>query len=279
MKADISVMRTINTAAEFLSKAFDGRKPSVGIVLGSGLGKLAGAIQDPIIIPFTSIPGFPIPTALGHKGNLICGYLGGKCVIAMQGRYHFYEGHPMEQVVLPIRVMTVLGIKYLFVSNAAGCTSQKYEVGDLMIINDHINMQPNPLIGPNKEELGARFPDMTQPYDLELVAMAERISAELGFSMRKGVYLACTGPTYETPAEYRFYRMVGADAVGMSTVPEVIVARHAGLKCFGVSVITDLAHEVGDDYVTDENEIIVAADRASSRMVPLFERMISEINS
>ena len=252
----------------------------VGIVLGSGLGRLVDKISDQIIIPYKEIPGFPVSTATGHKGNFIAGTLGGKTVIAMQGRIHYYEGYTMDLVTLPIRVMKVLGIKYLFVSNAAGGVNYDFKVGDLMIIKDHINMLPNPLIGPNFDEFGPRFPDMTQPYSLELIAKAEAICERLGLTpyIRKGVYLACSGPAYETPGEYRFYKIIGADSVGMSTVPEVIVARHMSIPVFGVSIVTDLAHfSVEDDYVTDGEEILKAADAAADKMCALFINMIAEL--
>lgn len=270
----------INEAAEFIREKIGDRQPIAGIVLGSGLGKLADQIEDAVIIPFVSIPYFPPQTALGHKGNLIIGQLGGKCVIAMQGRYHYYENYPMDVVTLPIRVMKVLGIQYLFVSNAAGGVNPDYNMGDMMMIKDHINMLPNPLIGPNFDDFGPRFPDMTQPYNLELIAKAEEICKEMEISQytRKGVYLACSGPTYETPGEYRFYKTIGADTVGMSTVPEVIVARHMNIPVFGVSIVTDLAHfDVEDDYVTDGEEILKAADKAADKMCALFTKMIERL--
>ena len=267
----------INGAAEYIGAKLGGRKPVVGIVLGSGLGKLADKIGNPTVIPYREIPGFPVSTAVGHKGNFIAGELGGKFVVAMQGRFHYYEGYPMELVTLPIRVMKVLGIQYLFVSNAAGGVNYDFKVGDLMIIRDHINLLPNPLIGKNLDDFGPRFPDMTRPYDLELIKKAEVIAAQEGIDVREGVYLACTGPTYETPAEYNFFRGIGADAVGMSTTPEVIAARHCGLAVFGISVITDEAHSNPDDYVTDENAIIVAADAAADRMTALFTKLIEKL--
>lgn len=273
-----NVLETIRVAASYVAQRLDGRTPQVGIVLGSGLGKLADKVEDPLVIPYKDIPGFPVSTAVGHKGNFIAGRLGGKTVIAMQGRIHYYEGYPMEQVVLPIRVMVLLGIGSLFVSNAAGGVNPDFRVGDLMIITDHLNFLPNPLIGPNLDEFGPRFPDMTRPYDPALVRKAEAIAAQEGIPVRKGVYAACTGPCYETPAEYRYYRTIGADAVGMSTVPEVIVARHSRIPCFGVSVITDEAHFTNaDDYVTDENVIVAMADAAADKMTLLFSRLIGEL--
>ena len=259
-------LRAIHAASDALVERLGGRKPVIGIVLGSGLGMLADQIENPLVIPYSELPGFPVSTAIGHKGNFIVGILGGKCVIAMQGRIHYYEGYPMHLVVLPIRVMIRIGIQYLFVSNAAGGTNLSYHVGDLMIIRDHINLIPNPLIGPNLDEFGPRFPDMTRPYDPGRI------------SLQKGVYVAVTGPCYETPAEYRYFRNIGADAVGMSTVPEVIVARHSSIPVFGMSVITDVAHATDDeDYVTDGEAIVEAANAAADRMTVIFKRLVEQL--
>ncbi len=267
-------LERIRGAADYIRALVGDWRPDVGIVLGSGLGSLAEGITDAVTVPYRDIPGFPVSTAIGHKGNFLCGKLGGKNVIAMQGRFHYYEGYPMDLVTLPVRVMKLLGIKALFVSNAAGGVNFNYHIGDLMVIRDHINMLPNPLIGRNLDEFGPRFPDMTRPYDRRLIALAERIGSSLNIALHEGVYLACTGPTYETPAEYGFFRRIGADAVGMSTTSEVIVARHSGIPVFGVSVITDEAHSNPDDYVTDENAIVAAADAAAGRMGMLFRKMI-----
>ena len=271
-------LRAIHAASDALLERMEGRKPQIGIVLGSGLGMLADQIENPLVIPYSELPGFPVSTAIGHKGNFIVGTLGGKCVIAMQGRIHYYEGYPMHLVVLPIRVMIRIGIQYLFVSNAAGGTNLSYHVGDLMIIRDHINLIPNPLIGPNLDEFGPRFPDMTRPYDPGLILKAEEIAAWEGISLQKGVYVAVTGPCYETPAEYRYFRNIGADAVGMSTVPEVIVARHSSIPVFGMSVITDVAHATDDeDYVTDGEAIVEAANAAADRMTVIFKRLVERL--
>lgn len=268
----------IMAAADYIAAKLDGRKPFAGIVLGSGLGKLADKIENQIVIPYMEIPGFPVSTAVGHKGNFIAGELGGKFVVAMQGRFHFYEGYPMELVILPIRVMKVLGIQYLFVSNAAGGVNFDYKVGDLMVITDHISHLPNPLIGPNLEEFGPRFPDMTRPYDLRLRKMALEIAAEQGYDLKQGVYFASTGPTYETPAEYKYYRLIGADAVGMSTIPEVIAARHSDIPVFGMSVITNEAHDdYADDYVNDGDDVVKAADAAADTMTALFTKIIERL--
>lgn len=265
-------------AAEFIKERLEGMEPVAGVVLGSGLGKMAEKIEDPVIIPYKTIPGFPVSTAIGHKGNFVAGKLGGKCVIAMQGRFHYYEGYPMELVTLPIRVMKAIGIQYLFVSNAAGGANPDYEVGDLMIIKDHINMFPNPLIGPNMDDFGPRFPDMTCAYDLEIMAKAEALAEEMGLKLHKGVYFGSTGPTYETPAEMRFFRGIGADAVGMSTIPEVIVARHCGLRVFGMSVITNKSNfDNIPKNLNDGADVVKAADAAADRMTTLFTKVIASL--
>ena len=265
-------------AAGYVQKKIGDRKPQVGIVLGSGLGNLVERIEDQIVIPYKDIPGFPVSTAVGHAGNLISGFLGGKCVIAMQGRFHYYEGWSMDMVTLPIRVMKVLGISYLFVSNAAGGVNYSLKLGDMMIITDHINRLPNPLIGPNLDEFGPRFPDMTRPYDPGLIALAKKIASEMGITVKEGVYLGGTGPSYETPAEYKFFRKAGGDAVGMSTIPEVIVARHSSIPVFGMSVITNEAHDdYAEDYVNDGDDVVKAAGEATGKMSRLFEKMIASL--
>ena len=268
----------IHAASDYLATRLQGRKPVIGIVLGSGLGMLADQIENPLVIPYSELPGFPVSTAIGHKGNFIVGTLGGKCVIAMQGRIHYYEGYPMNLVVLPIRVMIRIGIQYLFVSNAAGGTNLSFHVGDLMIIRDHINLIPNPLIGPNLDEFGPRFPDMTRPYDPGLILKAEEIAAWEGISLQKGVYVAVTGPCYETPAEYKYFRLIGGDAVGMSTIPEGIAARHANVPVFGISVITHEAHDdYADDYVNDGDDVVTAANAAADKMTGLIREMIERL--
>jgi len=275
----MTYVETIYAATDFVRGKLSGLpKPTDGIILGSGLGKLANEIENPIEIPYGTIPGFPVSTAIGHKGSFIVGTLAGKTVIAMQGRIHYYEGYGTQAATLPVRVMILLGIKRLFVSNAAGGTNPAFHVGDLMIIRDHINLIPNPLIGPNLDDFGPRFPDMTRPYDPSLIRMAEEIAAEKGIALQKGVYVACSGPSYETPAEYRYFRTIGADAVGMSTTPEVIVARHSSIPVFGMSVITDVAHATEDeDYVTDGEAIVKAADAAADKMTALIEEMLQKL--
>ena len=268
----------IKAAAAHIRERSHNAEPKIGIVLGSGLGKLGEQIQDRIVIPYKEIPGFPISTAVGHKGNIICGTLGGKQVVAMQGRFHYYEGYPMETVTIGIRVMKLLGVEFLFVSNAAGGTNADYKVGDLVIIKDHINMMPNPLIGPNLEEFGPRFPDMTCAYDLELQALAERMGIEMKVNLRKGVYFGVTGPTYETPAEVRFFHEVGGDLVGMSTVPEVIVARHCGIRVFGMSVVTNFSNIFNvERNLNDGDDVVKQADIAADQMSELFRRMIEAL--
>ena len=273
-----SRIRTWQVAADYIRQQTGGDAPLVGIVLGSGLGRLADRIEDPVVIPYRDIPGFPVSTAVGHKGNFIVGQLGGKTVIAMQGRFHYYEGYPMELVTIGVRTMAVLGVKFLFVSNAAGAANPDFRVGDLVIIRDHISMFPNPLIGPNLDEMGPRFPDMTCAYDLELQQLALDQAAKLGFEPRKGVYFGSTGPTYETPAEVRFYRTVGADLLGMSTVPEVIVARHCGLRVFGMSVVTNCANfDNVKGNANDGDDVVKQADAAAMRMTTLFSAMIAAL--
>lgn len=271
-------IKRIYEAAEYIKSKLGEIKPFAGIVLGSGLGKLADYIENRIVIPYKEIPNFAVSTATGHKGNIIAGTLGGKHVVAMQGRFHYYEGYSMEQVTLPIRVMKLLGIKFLFVSNAAGGVNYDFNVGDLMIIKDHINLLPNPLIGKNMDEFGPRFPDMTRPYEPSVMALAKEIASDMGIALKEGVYLASTGPTYETPAEYKYFRTIGADAVGMSTIPEVIVARHSSIPVFGMSVITNEAHDdYADDFFNDGDDVVKAADAAAEKMTKLFTELIARL--
>ncbi len=268
-------IETIGRLVSLVKSRIGDRQPVLGIVLGSGLGSLANSIENPVVIPYRELPEFPVSTAVGHKGNFIVGQLGGKTVIAMQGRIHYYEGYGMDQVVLPIRVMIGVGIRTLIVSNAAGGTNLAYHVGDLMIIRDHINLLPNPLIGPNFDEYGPRFPDMTRPYDPALIRLAVQVGDKLGIKLHRGVYVGGTGPSYETPAEYKYFRTIGGDAVGMSTIPEVIVARHAGVPVFGISVITNEAHDdYADDFVNDGDDVVKAANAAAERMSRLITNMI-----
>ncbi len=268
----------INEAASYINSRLEGRKPVAAIILGSGLGKLAEKIDDSITIPYTEIPCFPISTVIGHKGNLICGFLGGKCVLAMQGRFHYYEGYDMATLTLPVRVMSRLGVKNLFVSNAAGALNPEYKVGDTIIIRDHINFMPNPLIGANMEDFGPRFPDMTCAYDLDLQKKALEIGEEIGLKLHRGVYFGGSGPTYETPAEVRFFRSTGADLVGMSTVPEVIVARHCGMRVFGMSVVTNIANTDNvERNLNDGEDVVQTADASADKMTVLFTKLIETL--
>ena len=248
--------------------------PTTAIILGTGLGQLASEITDKYEFPYSEIPNFPIATVEGHSGKLIFGKLGNKDIMAMQGRFHFYEGYSMKEVTFPVRVMYELGIKTLFVSNAAGGMNPQFNIGDLMIITDHINLFPeHPLRGKNFPT-GPRFPDMHEPYDLQLVAEADKVAAEKGIKVQHGVYIGVQGPTFETPAEYRMFAKMGGDAIGMSTVPEVIVAHHCGIKTFGVSVITDLGG-FDDPVEVSHEEVQEAANKAQPLMTEIMREMIN----
>ncbi len=252
-------------------------KVEVAIILGTGLGALTGEIKQSRKLAYSDIPHFPVSTVHGHKGELVLGEIGGKNVAVMQGRFHYYEGYTMNEVTYPVRVMAALGASTLIVSNAAGGMNAKFLAGDLMLITDHINlMGVNPLIGPNDESLGPRFPDMCCVYDKSLVELAERIALEENVRVHKGVYVAVSGPNLETPAEYRFLRLIGADCVGMSTVPEVIVAVHSGLRVLGVSCITDRC--VPEELKpVDIEEILKVAREAEPKLTKLIGRVIGEM--
>jgi purine-nucleoside phosphorylase len=250
--------------------------PVAGIILGTGLGELTAKIDNSIEIDYKDIPNFPLSTVEGHAGKLIYGEFGGKKIVAMKGRFHCYEGYGAEQVALPVRVMKYLGVKCLFLSNAAGGVNPAFQIGDIMVITDHINLLPNPLIGPNDDRIGARFPDMGEAYDKGLVNKALHIAEEHKIRIHKGVYLATTGPTFETPAEYKYFRIIGADAVGMSTTSEVIIARHMSLPCFAVSIITDLGVEGKIEYTTHESVQNEAA-KTEGRMTTIMTEMISSL--
>ena len=270
------MLERIQETATFLKGKMH-TQPETAIILGTGLGSLVNEITDKYEIAYKDIPNFPLSTVEGHSGKLIFGKLGQKDIMAMQGRFHYYEGYTMQQVTFPVRVMRELGIKTLFVSNAAGGMSPDFSIGDLMIITDHINFFPeHPLHGKNIP-YGPRFPDMSEAYDRELIRKADAIAAEKGIKVQHGVYIGTQGPTFETPAEYAFYGRVGGDAIGMSTVPEVIVARHAGLRVFGMSVITNEGYHFADDFVNDGADVIVAADRAATVMTTLFRELIARI--
>ena len=250
--------------------------PETAIILGTGLGSLVHEITDKYEIDYKDIPHFPLSTVEGHSGKLIFGKLGDKDIMAMQGRFHYYEGYSMKEVTFPVRVMHALGIKTLFVSNAAGGMNPDFEIGDLMVITDHINFFPeHPLRGKNIP-YGDRFPDMSAAYDKELINKADIIATEKGIKLQHGIYIGTQGPTFETPAEYKMFHILGADAVGMSTVPEVIVANHCGINVFGVSVITDLGVE-GKIVEVSHEEVQKAADEAQPRMTTIMRELINRI--
>lgn len=252
------------------------KDPFVGIILGSGLGHLADEIEVSVRIPYSEIPNFPVSTVKGHEGHLIFGTLNGVQVVAMQGRFHYYEGYSMEEVTFPVRVLKQLGVQFLFVSNASGGVNVDFEVGDIMLITDHINLMPNPLIGPNLIEYGPRFVDLSEAYDKRLLSKAKKIARHHGISFQTGVYAAVTGPTYETLAEYKYIQSIGADAVGMSTIPEVIVARHMRLPVFAVSVISDLGVE-GKIVEISHDEVVDAAALVAPKLTLIIKDLVTEV--
>ena len=265
----------IQETASFLKERMTS-KPETAIILGSGLGHLADEIEVETEIAYSEIPNMPVSTVEGHSGKMLFGKLGGKEILAMQGRFHYYEGYSMKEVTFPVRVMYELGIKNLFVSNAAGGMNQAFHVGDLLVLNDHINMFPeHPLRGKNFPT-GPRFPSMHQAYDPEFIKIVEEAAEKLGIKIFKGVYLGTQGPTFETPAEYRMFRGMGADAVGMSTVPEVIVAVHCGIRVFGISVITDLGG-FDEAVKVSHEEVQAAADAAQPRMTALMKELVKRV--
>lgn len=266
----------IKTAARFLKGRYP-KAPRLGLILGSGLGVLADEIENPVKIPYKEIPHFPVSTVEGHAGQLVFGRLSGLDVVAMQGRFHYYEGYRLDQVTFPLRVMKSLGVETLIVTNAAGGINEHFSPGDLMIITDHINlMGTNPLMGPNDSQLGVRFPDMTEVYSHPLRSIAKQAAAELKIAVKEGVYAALTGPSYETPAEIRMLRILGADAVGMSTVPEVIVARHSGIKVLGISCITNMAAGILDQPLTHQ-EVIATTERVKANFLLYIKLVVSKI--
>ena len=269
------MLEKVNETTEFL-RSEGIIDPGAGIILGTGLGGLTAAIENRIEIDYRNIPNFPVSTVEGHDGKLIYGDFGGRKIIAMKGRFHYYEGYGPEQVSFPVRILKYLGIKCLFLSNAAGGVNPDFQIGDIMVISDHINLLPNPLIGQNDDRIGVRFPDMGEAYDKALISKAMLIAGEHKIRIHKGVYLATSGPTFETPAEYRHFRIIGADAVGMSTTPEVIVARHMNLPCFAMSIITDLGVEGKIEYVTHESVQIEAA-KTESLMTTIMTEMIKTL--
>jgi purine-nucleoside phosphorylase len=267
----------IKETVEFLQARIS-LKPDIGIILGTGLGGLVNEIEILHTIPYTTIPNFPVSTVAGHNGQLIFGKMNGKNIIAMQGRFHYYEGYSMQEVAFPVRVMKLLGIQLLIVSNASGGVNPSFNIGDLMIIEDHINlMKDNPLIGRNDDKLGIRFPDMGHAYDRELIAKVFTIAGNHNIHLQKGIYAAVSGPTFETPAEYRYIRTIGADAVGMSTVPEVIAARHMGLRCFAFSVISDLGVP-GKIVEITHQDVILAANNVEPKMTKILKELIGTLD-
>ena len=271
-----SMLDKIRVAAGYFRQHVD-KIPAIAVILGTGLGDLVSHIDIKAELDYKSIPGFPLSTVEGHSGKLIFGSLGGKYIMAMQGRFHFYEGYDMKQVTFPVRVMKELGVETLLVSNAAGGMNKEFHVGDVMIITDHINLFPeNPLRGRNDDSMGPRFPAMTEAYSHRLIDLADDIAREDGIRLMHGVYVGTQGPTFETPAEYEFFRVIGGDAVGMSTVPEVIVANHAGIEVFGVSVITDLGGKDVKEVPTHE-EVQRAAIKAQPVMTHIIRKMLERL--
>ncbi len=271
------MLEKIKTTTEHLKSLTNDFAPDLGIILGTGLGGLVDEIEIEHAIEYPEIPNFPVSTVEGHSGRLIFGSLGGKKVVAMQGRFHFYEGYTMQELTFPVRVMNSLGIKHLFLSNASGGVNPDFEIGTIMIQNDHINLfGTNPLIGSNIDELGPRFPDMSDAYDRSLVDKAKAIAAANNIKVEEGVYAGLTGPTLETPAEYMYVRIIGADAVGMSTVPEVIVARHMGIPCFAVSIVTDLGVPGKIEKVTHE-DVQRVAEGVQPHMTLIMKELIASL--
>lgn len=267
-------MNEVNEAKNYLEKKLNGKKPQIGLILGSGLGVLAEEITSPVVIKYQDIPGFPSSTVAGHKGQLVIGELEGKTVVAMQGRFHFYEGYNMSLVTFPVRVMKSLGIGKLVVTNAAGGINEKFSAGNLMLIEDHINQfGTNPLIGKNDDAQGVRFPDMSQAYSRQLLSLAEKAAEEENIQVQKGVYVGTTGPSYETPAEVRMLRQLGGDAVGMSTVPEVIAARHSDIEVLGISCISNMAAGILDQPLTHE-EVMETTEHVKQDFLSLVKAVI-----
>tara|TARA_B100000780_G_scaffold191683_1_gene135017 strand:- start:2383 stop:3192 length:810 start_codon:yes stop_codon:yes gene_type:complete len=269
------MLEKIKETANFL-KSKTNFNPNIGIVLGTGLGKLVNEIDIKHSISYKDIPNFCLSTVEGHSGKLIFGLIEGKQVVVMQGRFHFYEGYHIHDVVFPIRVMNALGIKKLLVSNASGGINPDYEIGDLMILDDHINLIPNPLIGRNINELGPRFPDMSEPYNPTMIQLATKIANDNNIKNHVGTYVGVTGPTLETPAEYSYFRFIGGDTVGMSTVPEVIIARHMNIDCFAISVITDLGVPGKIQKITHE-DVQSVAEIAEPKLTLIIKELISNI--
>jgi purine-nucleoside phosphorylase len=272
----MNALAEVYEAADFIKNQHP-HSPEYGIILGTGLGALVGELEVEMSIDYEDIPHFPVSTVESHSGKLIFGRLSGRRVVVMQGRFHYYEGYSAAQITFPVRVMRLLGIRRLLISNASGGLHPDQEIGDIMIMTDHINLQPdNPLRGPNHTEFGDRFPDMSEPYDRKMIELALRIAGESGIKVHTGVYAAVQGPNLETPAEYRYIRIIGADAVGMSTVPECIVARHMRIPVFAISVITDLGVEGRIEEVTLQ-KVLAAAAKAEPNMTRIFKELIARM--
>ena len=265
------MLEQIKNTANFLKQKTN-CNPKAGIILGSGLGSFVDEVEIKFSIAYNEIPDFPNSTVEGHEGKLIFGLIDEKEVVVMQGRFHYYEESDIDKVVFPIRVMKFLGVKNLIISNASGGVNPNFEIGDMMIIEDHINLIPNPLVGPNFDELGTRFPDMSQPYCKKMISDAEEIAKTHKITLQKGVYVGVTGPTLETPAEYNYFRIIGGDTIGMSTVPEVIAARHMRIKCFGISVITDLGVPGKIKVVTHED-----VQNVANKAKPILATLVTEL--
>lgn len=272
----MELLSKIKESTEFIKEKTQ-IKPQIGLILGSGLGTLAEEIENPTIIEYKDIPHFPTSTVKGHKGRLVIGELEGKKVIAMQGRFHYYEGYSLQEVTFPVRVMKALGVEKMIVTNAAGGVNKEFIPGDLMVIEDHINFAfDNPLIGKNYEELGPRFPDMSHAYSEKLVDIAFKVGEQLGIQLRKGTYVFMSGPTYETPAEVKMVSFLGGDAVGMSTVPEVLIAVHSGIEVLGISCITNMAAGILDQPL-DHSEVIETTIKVKNKFIRLVKNVLKEM--
>lgn len=274
----MSLLEHIEAAKTYIQAQMKGRAyPRIGLILGSGLGVLGEEVENAVKIPYGQIPNFPVSTVQGHAGQLVIGELSGQTVIVMQGRFHYYEGWSLEQVTFPVRVMKALGVEVVFVTNAAGGINPDWNAGDLMLIEDHINFTgQNPLIGHNLDAFGPRFPDMSNAYDRELRQKAKQVAARLGIELREGVYVGMTGPSYETPAEIRMLRLLGGHAVGMSTVPEVIIAKHSGLQVIGITCISNLAAGILEQPLTHD-EVMEETEKAKSRFITLVKAVVKEL--
>lgn len=272
-----SLLVNLESTKKYLFNFID-EKPEIGLILGSGLGTLADEIENPIVINYKDIPNFPVSTVEGHAGELVIGKLMGKQVIAMKGRFHYYEGYSMKEVTFPVRVMKSIGVKLLLVTNACGGLNPELYPGALMIINDHINMTGNnPLIGPNYPELGPRFPDMSNAYDKDLINLVHRIGEKIDVKTHEGVYVSISGPTYSSKTESKMFRALGADTIGMSTVPEVIVAKHSGMKVIGISCVTDMAILEGSKTISHE-EVMEVANKTRPKFINLVKEVINEVS-